>query len=648
MNGAVRTAVAVIEDHQCTLVAVAVGVGEDILIDRAVALEEVVEEEVGALRKEPAAMQQRGNLAFVALDEPVVGGFVVAGALVLHAVLFGEAFDLAVAEHGQSGEGGHHDRHAEAFVALAELVNCRAFIGIRHEVNVTLEDVRIELNSFFDDITVLGVLLVAQHVHEGRVVDAVHAEGADEVALHEPESFGQQQRAGDFGGDAVDHLAPELMRHALVELGLRHGVLGAGGDGAGGAGAGEPEAMEVSLGQSHGRIKTDDGKEARDVEDGLDDLLADGGVQVVELRGVVPRKAGAVVAVVDVAGVAGVLVDAAEDDGGVGLLEVVVVDFDFDAAVGGEIGPVEAVGRVGRVRAGDEPLGMLDNPGRIDAHVVGHHVTGQAHAVVVCAVAQADVGGLAAEVVGNAVVEERVGTGYGIGVSAELLDGFGGAAALPDADEPKRVEPATGERSQLLVGNLVEPVNVAAVLFAELRQPHVGAFGDKHGVGHPGRVGRELFVLMRGIAEDGHLRLTDDGGPLLRSLLAAAARGFFRPVAGLLRGGVELHPNAEFLLAEHFSGDREELVEAGAEQRTPEAANERQLLAERGGRAAGRGAQQVKQADGALLWDGNEGAGGEVLAQVLRDLLVDCALGQVRLVKELAEGLEGLVAVGGP
>ena len=56
----------------------------------------------------------------------------------------------------------------------------------------------------------------------------------------------------------------------------------------------------MALGEDHGRVEADDGEEARDVEDGLDDLLADIGAEVVELRGVVPGEAGAVVAVVDV------------------------------------------------------------------------------------------------------------------------------------------------------------------------------------------------------------------------------------------------------------------------------------------------------------------------------------------------------------
>ena len=122
---------------------------------------------------------------------------------------------------GRPGKRGHHDRDAEVLVALAELVDGGAFVGIGHEVDVALHDVGIELERVLDDGAVLGVVLVAQHDHEGRVVDAMHAEGADEVTLHEPEGLGEEQGAGHFGGDAIDDLAPELVRHGAIELGLR-------------------------------------------------------------------------------------------------------------------------------------------------------------------------------------------------------------------------------------------------------------------------------------------------------------------------------------------------------------------------------------------------------------------------------------------
>ena len=93
---------------------------------------------------------------------------------------------------------------------------------------------------------------------KARVVDAVHAERADEVAFEQPEGLGEQERAGNFGGDAVDDLAPELMRHQRVELLLRHGVFGARRDGTAGAGQREPEALDVALGEHHGGIEADD------------------------------------------------------------------------------------------------------------------------------------------------------------------------------------------------------------------------------------------------------------------------------------------------------------------------------------------------------------------------------------------------------
>src|SRR5579871_2275203 len=123
------------------------------------------------------------------------------------------------------------------------------------------------------------------------------------------------------------------MRHERIELLLRDGAFRARGYGAAGAGQRKPEPLNVTLGQNHGGIKTDDGKQAGDVKDGLYDMLADVGLGVVELGGVVPGKGGAVVAVIDVAGLAAGVMTEAERDGSIGLVVVVVVYLDFDAGV---------------------------------------------------------------------------------------------------------------------------------------------------------------------------------------------------------------------------------------------------------------------------------------------------------------------------
>ena len=107
---------------------------------------------------------------------------------------------------------------------------------------------------------------------------------------------------------------------------------------------------------------------------------------------------------------------------------------------------------------------MLDDPGRVDAHVVGHHVAGEAEAEAGGAVAEVGVGAGPAEVFGDVVVLERVGRGDGVAVSAQALDGARGDAALPQADQPESGDAAVGEQAELFVGNVIEAMDVAAVL----------------------------------------------------------------------------------------------------------------------------------------------------------------------------------------
>ncbi len=108
------------------------------------------------------------------------------------------------------------------------------------------------------------------------------------------------------------------------------------------------------------------------------------------------------------------------------------------------------------------------------------------------------VGEPAAEVFGDVVFLKRVGGGDGIVVAAQALDGPRGDASLPQADQPEAGDAAVGEQVQLFVGDLVEAMDVAAVFLGELLQPDVGALGHQDDVGHPGLVGAEGFVLVKG------------------------------------------------------------------------------------------------------------------------------------------------------
>ncbi len=221
----------VVIDHQRPLVPRPVRVGKHVLVDVALRGKEIVQQKVLHLGEQAAAVQQREYLPLVALHQVAVGLLIPVGAPVLHAVLFGKALDLAVAEHGQAGQGGHQGADAKVLVPFAKLGHGRFLVGVVHEIDEPLQDLGVEFERVLDDRAVLGIVLVPQHVHKGAVVDPVHAQRAHKVALHQPEGLGQQQGVGRFGGHAVHHLPPELDGHGRVELSLGQAVLGPGGDG---------------------------------------------------------------------------------------------------------------------------------------------------------------------------------------------------------------------------------------------------------------------------------------------------------------------------------------------------------------------------------------------------------------------------------
>ena len=194
-------------------------------------------------------VEQREDLALVPLDERRIGLLVEPCAAELHAVLLGVALDLAVAEHRQPGERRHDRGDPEVLVALAELLERRLLVRVAHEVDVALEDLGVELEGLADELSVAGAVLVAEHVHERAVVDAVHAERPHEVALEHPEGLGQQERVRHLGRDPVDDLAPELVRHPPVELLLRDRVLRPRRDPV----AGAPGAATTAAGCACGR-----------------------------------------------------------------------------------------------------------------------------------------------------------------------------------------------------------------------------------------------------------------------------------------------------------------------------------------------------------------------------------------------------------
>ena len=116
------------------------------------------------------------------------------------------------------------------------------------------------------------------------------------------------------------------------------------------------------LGEDHRGIEADHREAPGDVQDDLDDVLADLRVEEVQLRRVIPREARAVVAVVDVALVAGPAVEALEGHRRVAVVPVVVLQDDPHALVRGEVRTAVGIGGVRRLRHAQEPLGVVDDP----------------------------------------------------------------------------------------------------------------------------------------------------------------------------------------------------------------------------------------------------------------------------------------------
>ena len=119
---------------------------------------------------------------------------------------------------------------------------------------------------------------------------------------------------------------------------------------------------------------------------------------------------------------------------------------------------------------------------------------------------------------------------------------------------------------------------------AQLRQPHVSAFGDEHRARHPGLIGGKFFVFLRGrLTESRYFCTAHECRPLLWT--AARARR------------IELRPDSQLFFAQNFAGHEQQAVEGIADQRLPQAANDFKLLAQRSRAQRGQ-AQQVKQIHG--------------------------------------------------
>jgi len=164
--------------------------------------------------------------------------------------------------------------------------------------------------------------------------------------------------------------------------------------------------------------------------------------------------------------------------------------------------------------------------------VVGHHVRGHADSALPGAGAQVIHGLDSAQLPGDVIRVQRIRRSDGVRVTSDLLDALRGFGTLPNPNQPKPGEPALRDEIKFFVRNLIQPVDVAAVLLGKLVQPDVGVLGQEHGARHPLAVRREGFELVHA-----HLVIGHQGGARTEKyrLLLLADQVQMQQQAGLIR-----------------------------------------------------------------------------------------------------------------
>src|SRR5581483_4424061 len=99
------------------------------------------------------------------------------------------------------------------------------------------------------------------------------------------------------------------------------------------------------------------------------------------------------------------------------------------------------------------------------------------------------------EVVGDSVIVEGIRGRGRFGITAHALDLLGCTAPLPHADQPESGDSPGYETIELLVWNLIQPVDVRAVSAGELIEPDVDALGVQNHARVPLAVGSEGLRL---------------------------------------------------------------------------------------------------------------------------------------------------------
>ncbi len=112
---------------------------------------------------------------------------------------------------------------------------------------------------------------------------------------------------------------------------------------------------------------------------------------------------------IDIADLAVLAMLVTADHGRLAVIVIAVFNLNRIVWIFAQVGPGEAVTRIGRIGELDKPVRVIAQPGRFDPGMVGDHVTGQIDAALPTAGLEVVEGPLPSQVIGDNIFINSIG-----------------------------------------------------------------------------------------------------------------------------------------------------------------------------------------------------------------------------------------------
>ena len=154
----------------------------------------------------------------------------------------------------------------------------------------------------------------------------------------------------------------------------------------------------------------------------------------VQLGCIIPRHYSAVIAMIDISGVACEVVNPFKGYRSIGTVPVAIFKVNAVAGITAEIRPVIRVIIIWRCIGGKKPVGTVTHQFRIHSGMVRNHIACKTDSSNSGSVPEVLITLIAADIFGNIIFFKRIRRSFCLRVSLELFNLLRSVASLPDAD----------------------------------------------------------------------------------------------------------------------------------------------------------------------------------------------------------------------